>query len=331
MFVITSQYGYRKRPNTGKTEFTSGTDIVPQTKDKSVPALAPGKIVNIAVDKYSQGGLLDPSKHKGLGHYIDVELTEGPYAGHTVRYGHLDPIKNKKALLGQTVNTGDTLAGFGVGSGSGTGPHVKVYLIDPKGNKINPNKLLSEAKKTLSSGTTGKNLTELASTSESFSNIDPNNSTKKLAAEQKKQETAMGTPQQSKLSASPQGNITGLSYQGLASPNIYQTNANQLNNQQGALNRQVSSAQTQLAERNAALDADYASKTANTKKSMTSFPVYQTNDPAPTPVKYNTSMNEMGDELAASTNNRLASIKNKSRQQETPYYGLNLGKYFQYG
>lgn len=332
MFTITSQYGYRKRPNTGKTEFTSGTDIVPQTKDKSVPSLAPGKIVNIAVDKYAQGGLLDPSKHKGLGYYIDVEVSSGPYAGHVVRYGHLDPIKNKDQLLGKTVNVGDKLASFGVGSGSGTGPHVKVYLIDPKGNKINPNKLLSEAKKTLTSGTTGtQDLTSLASTAESFSKIDPNSSTKKLADAQKQDEKNLNQQNLGKNTQNLTANIG--QYQGLASPQIYQsTPTNQFNLQQLALNRQKELNDLKFKEKNNALDQQYAQKTESYKKP--SIPIYQPQDNTLTssvpPTKYLTTISDMNDDLAATTSKKLSSIKS-SQPKTNDYYGLNLNQYFQYG
>ena len=367
MFVITSNYGFRKRPNTNKTEFTSGTDIVPQTKDKSVQALAPGKIVNIAVDKYAQAGMLDPSKHKGLGHYMDVEISSGPYAGHIVRYGHLDPIKNKDQLLGKSINIGDKIGGFGVGSGSGTGPHVKVYLINSEGKKVDPTNLLSDAKKSLENGTgNNQNLTNTTEMAESFSNIDPNQSTQRLAEAQKQQEqnnqinqnptlpkAETSQYQSPDLSLLWNTNQTGTYNPQLDTSRMYQSqspywqpqNRNdprmQLYNQNAQLELQKLNLQRQkqlydrqIQEKNNALDNQYAQKQEAYQASTLGLPS-QPFSLEPkfqiSPTKYMTDVSDMSDELSKNLNENLASAQAQSRQTANDYYGLNLGSYYQYG
>lgn len=150
MYQVTSNYGWRTRPNTSTREWTTGTDIVSKLGDNTLYSPVGGQIVNVGVQGDGKAGLKDPSKFKELGWYMDVKTPEGKY----VRFGHLDPIKDHDRLIGAIVNPGDSLASYGKGSGSGTGPHVKIYSSDHSDFRVkeDPSAIIKQAETLKPSG-----------------------------------------------------------------------------------------------------------------------------------------------------------------------------------
>ena len=119
---ISSRFGYRTDPLTGKRNFHAGVDFAGPSGSKVV-AVAAGVVVTA---KYK----------KALGN--TVEINHGN--GYTTRYAH-----NKVNLVkaGDTVKKGQAIALLG-SSGRSTGPHVHFeVLID--GKSVNPAKYVEAA------------------------------------------------------------------------------------------------------------------------------------------------------------------------------------------
>lgn len=114
---ISSYYGMRNDPFTGKREHHKGVDFA--GKDGSdVVAVADG-VITWAAERYGYGNM--------------VEVTHGN--GYATRYGH-----NKEIVVqvGDKVEKGDVLAKMG-STGRSTGPHVH-YEVLKNGRTVNPNK-----------------------------------------------------------------------------------------------------------------------------------------------------------------------------------------------
>ncbi len=120
---ISSRYGYRKDPFTGKRAFHRGVDIAGK-RGANVVAVASG-IVTWAGEKSGFGGLL--------------EINHGN--GYVTRYGH-----NESLLVspGDTVSKGQEIATVG-SSGRSTGPHVH-FEVEHNGKNVNPAKYLDMAR-----------------------------------------------------------------------------------------------------------------------------------------------------------------------------------------
>ncbi len=116
---ITSKFGYRKSPFTGKKEFHSGIDISNRMGTKII-APANG-IISYAARKMYIGNMIVIDHGNGL----------------NTRYGHL-----KKILVqeGQKVKRGDVIALLG-NTGQSTGPHVH-YEVHLNGTPVNPLKYI---------------------------------------------------------------------------------------------------------------------------------------------------------------------------------------------
>lgn len=116
---ITSRFGYRKSPFTGKRSFHSGLDISNRPGTKII-ATADGK-VTYAAEKMYFGNL--------------VILDHG--YGKVTKYAH-----NKKLLVknGQKVKRGDVIALMG-NTGKSTGPHLH-YEVRINGAPVNPLKYI---------------------------------------------------------------------------------------------------------------------------------------------------------------------------------------------
>jgi len=116
---ISSRYGYRNDPFSGKKTFHHGVDIAGK-KNSNVIAVASG-IVTWTGDK------------SGYGKLIEVRHSDG----YVTRYGH-----NGKILVapGDLVTQGQPIALMG-SSGRSTGPHVH-FEIARNGKTINPSKYL---------------------------------------------------------------------------------------------------------------------------------------------------------------------------------------------
>jgi len=112
---LTSRFGTRISPFTGKRQFHSGVDI----------AGAPGtEVIATAAGKVVHAGRKGP-----MGNTVIIDH------GYGVRthYGHNDEVTVKK---GQKVERGATIARLG-NSGRSTGPHLH-YTVEVKGKTVNP-------------------------------------------------------------------------------------------------------------------------------------------------------------------------------------------------
>lgn len=116
---ITSGFGYRKSPFTGKKDFHAGIDIS-NRKGTNILATANGKI-SFAARKSHYGNL--------------ITIDHG--YGKATRYGHLKKILVKR---GQKVKRGDVIATLG-NTGKSTGPHLH-YEVLINGAPVNPLKYI---------------------------------------------------------------------------------------------------------------------------------------------------------------------------------------------
>ncbi len=120
---ISSTFGWRDDPFTGKREFHDGLDL----------AASEGEAVRAARD----GVVLEIGRDATLGNYIILEHTGGLQ---TV-YGHLSTIRvimNQKVLAGAEIGT--------VGhTGYATGPHLH-FEVREKGGAVDPEQLLAMRK-----------------------------------------------------------------------------------------------------------------------------------------------------------------------------------------
>ena len=116
---LSSHFGYRADPFSGKRTFHHGVDIAGKN-GSNVVAVASG-IVTFAADK------------NGYGYLIEIDHGEG----YVTRYGH-----NKEILIktGDLVKQSDVIAKMG-STGRSTGPHVHFEVLK-NGKKINPRKFL---------------------------------------------------------------------------------------------------------------------------------------------------------------------------------------------
>lgn len=116
---LSSKYGTRTDPFTGKPEFHSGVDLA--GKDGSdIVAVAAG-VVTWAGKRYGYGNL--------------VEINHGN--GYTTRYGHCKKVLVK---VGETVKKGKLISRMG-STGRSTGPHVH-FEVRHNGRTVDPTKYL---------------------------------------------------------------------------------------------------------------------------------------------------------------------------------------------
>lgn len=102
--TVTSHYGYRKDPFTGKRTFHYGTDF--RSNSENVYAMMPGKVKRIGYNKK-------------LGNYITLEHGE-----FEVTYAHLHTAVGEK---GDFVNAGQSV-GITGSTGRSTGEHLHVAM-----------------------------------------------------------------------------------------------------------------------------------------------------------------------------------------------------------
>jgi len=119
--LLSSKYGKRINPFTGKQERHKGIDIASK-EGTSILAVADG-VVTWSGERTGYGNL--------------VEINHGN--GYVTRYGH-----NKQQLVkaGDTVRKGETIALMG-STGRSTGPHVHIEVMRD-GIQVNPDKYLNE-------------------------------------------------------------------------------------------------------------------------------------------------------------------------------------------
>ena len=116
---VTSRFGYRTSPFTGRREFHKGYDIASR---QGTPLLA------------TADGVVTYSGKKGLyGNFIVIDHGHGMIT----RYGHCHKLLKK---LGEKVKRWDTIALMGT-TGRSTGPHVH-YEVHMNGMPVNPVKYI---------------------------------------------------------------------------------------------------------------------------------------------------------------------------------------------
>ncbi len=116
---ISSGFGYRKSPFTGKREFHKGVDIANR---KGTPILAP-----------AEGTVSFVGKKGSFGNLIVIDHGYGIIT----RYAHIEKITCKR---GDIVQRGDVIAQMG-NSGRSTGPHLH-YEVRLNGVPVNPSKYI---------------------------------------------------------------------------------------------------------------------------------------------------------------------------------------------
>ena len=102
--IVSSPYGYRKDPFTGKRKFHAGTDYV--TATENVYAMMPGRIRKIGYDKR-------------LGNFITID-----HGDFHVTYAHLHTVVGDK---GDIVRAGQSV-GISGSTGRSTGEHLHVSM-----------------------------------------------------------------------------------------------------------------------------------------------------------------------------------------------------------
>ena len=116
---VTSRFGYRKSPFTGRREFHKAYDIAAR---QGTPVLA------------TADGVVTFSGKKGfLGQTITIDHSHGM----VTRYGHCSKLLKKR---GEKVKRGETIALLG-NTGRSTGPHVH-YEVRLNGMPVNPEKYI---------------------------------------------------------------------------------------------------------------------------------------------------------------------------------------------
>jgi len=113
--IITSGFGFRKSPFTGRKELHRGIDIL---NDEGTSIIAP-----------ANGVVKETSENELWG--LNVVLSHG--YGIETQYGHLS---NIVVEVGQKVKRGDIIAKLGT-TGRTTGPHLH-YQVWVKGTPVNP-------------------------------------------------------------------------------------------------------------------------------------------------------------------------------------------------
>ncbi len=116
---ITSGYGYRKDPFTGRIKFHHGVDIF---APRGTPVVAParGRVYRIRRDR---------------GYGLTLELDHGN--GIHTFFAHLQSVRVRR---GQQVDRGDTIAFVG-NTGRSTGPHLH-YEVRVQGKRVNPRRYI---------------------------------------------------------------------------------------------------------------------------------------------------------------------------------------------
>ena len=116
-YKVTSQFGTRKDPITGKTDSHRGVDL-------AVPA-------NTALASTVSGKVVSTSGHSSYGKTIVIQDA----SGNLHRFAHLNSVNVK---VGQQVSKGGYIGATG-STGRSTGPHLHYEVTNFKGELTNPN------------------------------------------------------------------------------------------------------------------------------------------------------------------------------------------------
>ena len=121
---ITDGYGIRGKDFKNREgQHSTGIDIT--TDNERVISLTDG-VVEVASLQGSPT-LVGTDKEKSGGYYLIIKNDDGTRS----QYMHLDAMTpdEQKNIIGKKIKRGDDLGGYGIGSGSGTGPHVKYRVF----------------------------------------------------------------------------------------------------------------------------------------------------------------------------------------------------------
>lgn len=143
-YTITNLFGLRSGKNSvpgrSQEEHSRGMDLVGNTADgktSNLPiALTDGEVVGIT--RHGSGEAIRPEQGKAGGYIMDIKMADGKI----MKYMHLgkDVWDNKAKLMNKMIKRGDILydGDYSVGSGSQTGPHIKVSItsLDSDGNQL---------------------------------------------------------------------------------------------------------------------------------------------------------------------------------------------------
>jgi murein DD-endopeptidase MepM/ murein hydrolase activator NlpD len=116
---LTSTFGYRSSPFTGRRELHKGLDIATRS---GTPIIAP-----------ADGLVVFAGREGGFGNMVIIDHGYGI----TTRYGHCSSLETK---LGQKIKRGDVVARVG-NTGRSTGPHVH-YEVAVNGVSVNPSRYI---------------------------------------------------------------------------------------------------------------------------------------------------------------------------------------------
>ena len=119
--ILTSPYGYRASPTTGKWTFHKGIDIAAK---RGTSIVSPKKGVVVVAEYQS-----------GYGNYIEIDHGYGI----RTRYGHASKLLKR---VGSNIQEGEAIALVG-STGRSTGPHLH-YEIRIDGVSVDPQKHLEE-------------------------------------------------------------------------------------------------------------------------------------------------------------------------------------------
>lgn len=115
-YYVSSRYGYRSDPYTGRREFHGGVDIAGH-RGTNIIATADGVVQKVERDRR-------------IGHYVAIDHGHG----YRTVYGHL--LQRPNLHVGQQVSRGDVIGKLG-NSGRSTGPHVH-YAVHRNGRHKDP-------------------------------------------------------------------------------------------------------------------------------------------------------------------------------------------------
>lgn len=118
-YIVTSPYGYRKDPFTGKQKFHSGIDL--SANGDNVYSMTHGKIKKVGFEK------------SGYGNYITIESGDFEFT-----YAHLRTTIGSK---GDSIKAGDEI-GISGNTGRSTGEHLHL-TIKNKGKTVDPDPILN--------------------------------------------------------------------------------------------------------------------------------------------------------------------------------------------
>ena len=119
---ITSRFGFRRDPSTGRSAMHNGIDFK-GARGSPILAAATGRVIYAG-------------RKGGYGNFVEIDHGNGL----TTRYAHLSRIDVK---VGQSVDAGETLGGLG-STGRSTGPHLH-FEVRLNGRAVNPRPFLETA------------------------------------------------------------------------------------------------------------------------------------------------------------------------------------------